>query len=221
MIINGRPLLLSAPIVDMLHTKELHKPSGTSFGLGEAGYDIRIKQSINFNPQYGAHGSVASKWYEGNREHGELSRGRFILASAIERFTMPHNMVGVVHDKSTWARRGLSVFNTVIEPGWNGYLTLELVYHGNVPLHIPAGSGIAQVLFHKTAERAYYDGKYQGQPNRPVEARSGDEPFEGDVESRSTRGTPEPGELGGPCPACGSPLFACPSGLVCERGHGF
>jgi len=96
--------------------------------------------------------------------------GRFVIASAIEQFQMPSYLVGIVHDKSTWARRGLSVFNTVIEPGWCGFLTLELVYHGRQVLHIPAGTGIAQVVFHRTTERASYDGKYQGQPDRPVEA---------------------------------------------------
>ena len=34
--------------------------------------------------------------------------------------------MGIVHDKSTWARRGLVVQNTVIEPGWHGYLTIEV-----------------------------------------------------------------------------------------------
>ena len=83
---------------------------------------------------------------------------------------MPTNMLGIVHDKSTWARRGLSVFNTVIEPGWHGFLTLELVYHGNENLLIPAGSGIAQVIFHRTMEEAEYTGKYANQPDRPVHA---------------------------------------------------
>lgn len=79
--------------------------------------------------------------------------------------------MGIVHDKSTWARRGLSVFNTVIEPGWMGHLTLELVYHGNEPLHIPAGSSIAQVVFHEVAVPAWYAGKYQNQEDRPVGAK--------------------------------------------------
>lgn len=69
---------------------------------------------------------------------------------------MPENLVGIVHDKSTLARKGLSVFNTVIEPGWKGFLTLELVYHGSEDFHIPAGSGIAQVLFHELAIPALY-----------------------------------------------------------------
>ena len=81
---------------------------------------------------------------------------------------MPPHLVGIVHDKSTWARHGLSVFNTVIEPGWKGFLTLELVYHGNEVLHIPAGAGIAQVLFHQVMNPALYTGKYQGQADQPI-----------------------------------------------------
>ncbi len=84
---------------------------------------------------------------------------------------MPDCLVGLVKDKSTWARRGLSVFNTVIEPGWKGWLTLELVYHGNEPLHIPAGAGIAQVIFERVENTAAYSGKYQNQEDRPVAAR--------------------------------------------------
>ena len=145
MIINRAALLSAAPIKDMLDTKE--RSHGVSYGLSEAGYDIRIKQSVVLSP-----------------------RKRFSLASAIEEFEMPKTLVGIVHDKSTWARRGLSVFNTVIEPGWTGFLTLELVYHGDEELSIPAGAGIAQVIFHRTVFRASYDGKYQGQADKPVEA---------------------------------------------------
>jgi dCTP deaminase len=50
-------------------------------------------------------------------------------------------------------------------------LTLELVYHRWWPLHIPAGAGIAQVIFHQLHEPAAYTGKYQGQPDEPVKAR--------------------------------------------------
>jgi dCTP deaminase len=85
---------------------------------------------------------------------------------------MPKDLVGVVHDKSTWARQGLSVFNTVIEPDWDGFLTLELVYHGDGELVIPAGAGIAQILFYALIESASYgNGKYQNQPDQPVEAK--------------------------------------------------
>lgn len=156
MIINGLALLEYAPITGMINDKM--RQHGVSFGMSEAGYDIRIKQSIWFRPDGGV--VVDDKYQDGN----------FTLASAIEEFQMPNNLVGIVHDKSTWARQGLSVFNTVIENGWKGFLTLELVYHGREGLHIPAGAGIAQVIFHQTMMLASYDGKYQNQADMPVEA---------------------------------------------------
>jgi len=147
-IVNRNKLILSHPIKSMMREK-VRGPL-TSHGLSEAGYDIRIKQDVWLHPFR-----------------------RFKLASAIEEFDMPTDLVGIVHDKSTWALKGLSVFNTVIEPGWRGWLTLELVYHGWRPLHVPAGSGIAQVLFHRTVAPASYDGKYQNQADKPVEAING------------------------------------------------
>lgn len=163
MIVNQSKLLKMAPIKDMYDTKV--RQFGVSHGLAEAGYDIRIKQDITFGP--GPEGT--GHYYQVDDEPAE--KGKFVIASAIEEFQMPANLVGVVHDKSTWARKGLSVFNTVIEPGWKGFLTLELVYHANNFLHIPAGAGIAQVLFTEISENMAYDGKYQNQENKPVEAK--------------------------------------------------
>jgi dCTP deaminase len=157
MIINGTNLLEAAPIKGMINEKR--REHGVSWGLSEAGYDIRVKQDIEFN-----NGRV---YVDGIH----TTMGNFTLASAIEEFHMPSDLVGIVHDKSSWARRGLSVFNTVIEPGWCGFLTLELVYHGREGLHIPAGAGIAQVIFHQTSCNAYYDGKYQNQADMPVSAK--------------------------------------------------
>jgi len=162
MIVNGESLLQAAPIKNMLGTKERH--NGVSHGLVEAGYDIRIKQSIEFKEGY------AIRW---DGLQSQSLKGRFVLASAMEEFHVPNNLVGVVHDKSTWARKGLSVFNTVIEPGWKGFLTLELVYHGSDELMIPAGTGIAQVVFHRLELPAAYSGKYQNQEDRPVAAIAG------------------------------------------------
>ena len=161
MVINSEDLLKLSPIVGMSHSKVIAQ--GTSYGLSEAGYDIRIKQTVEF--------VKGTRFPRVVLVNSEASLGRFALASAIEEFNMPTNLVGIVHDKSTWARRGLSVFNTVIEPGWKGFLTLELVYHGEDELVIPAGAGIAQVLFHAiTLERAY-KGKYQNQEDKPVHAK--------------------------------------------------
>ena len=122
---------------------------GMSFGLSHAGYDVRIAQSLNLMP------------------------GEFKLASTVERFKMPNNLVGFVHDKSSWARRGLSLFNTVIEPGWEGYLTLELVNHSQRVIGISAEMPIAQIIFMQTAAPVEfpYRGKYQHQETGPQEAR--------------------------------------------------
>lgn len=162
MVINSEDLLKLSPIVGMAHRKVT--AHGTSYGLSEAGYDIRIKQDVSF---------WTDKFCNPRIQIGDemVKSGRFTLASTIEEFDMPTNLVGVVHDKSTWARRGLSVFNTVIEPGWKGFLTLELVYHGDDKLFIPAGSGIAQVLFHVISLERAYSGKYMNQEDKPVPAR--------------------------------------------------
>lgn len=145
MIVNGKTLYAKMPVYPMLDSKILWH--GVTHGLGEAGYDIRVDQDIVLHPLR-----------------------RFLLASSVEKFDMPDDLVGIVHDKSTHARRGLSVFNTVIESGWKGYLTLELVYHGWRVLRIPAGSGIAQVVFHLITDPRAYRGRYQHQPARPVNA---------------------------------------------------
>lgn len=152
-VINRQALLAAKPLSPMAPAK-MSGPGGVSYGLAEAGYDIRIAQSVTLHPFR-----------------------RFTLASTVERFDMPTDLVAIVHDKSTWVRQKLSVFNTVIEPGWRGWLTLELCYHGWGVLHIPAGSGIAQAIFHELAEPGDYGrGKYQDQEDRPVAARKREGP---------------------------------------------
>lgn len=154
MVINGSTLLEYAPIKNMVDKKESN--GQVSHGLSEAGYDIRIAEDILFHVEDGVRKIT---------RNGETYTGRFTLASTLEEFCVPNNLVGIVHDKSTHIRNGLSVFNTVIECGWEGTLTLELCYHGESDLHIPAGSGIAQVIFHEVLHPAKYSGKYQNQPS--------------------------------------------------------
>jgi dCTP deaminase len=147
MILNQKALLEMAPIQEMVPDKRYFK--GFSWGLSECGYDIRIKQSV---------------WMFWGR--------RFVLASSIERFKLPPNLMGRVLNKSTWARLGVDAsMTTNIEPGWEGHLTIELRYARKRPLFIPAGVGIAQVIFETLAQPASYAGKYQNQPDRPVEAK--------------------------------------------------
>lgn len=168
MVVNGKSLIEASPIKSMVNAKI--KDHGVSYGLAEVGYDIRIKQDICFFPERFHIMGEQLRPVTYTIDQSTITYGRFCIASAIEEFDMPNDLVGIVHDKSTWARKGLSVFNTVIEPGWNGFLTLELVFHGSEPLHIPAGAGIAQVVFHRIAHPAAYTGKYQSQADEPVPA---------------------------------------------------
>lgn len=166
MVINGMRLYCHDPMVPMVTSKVYGQ--GVTHGLGEAGYDIRIDQEICFSSKWFGLRRYVTRRQLFSREE-EVFNGRFVLASSIERFSMPSNLLGIVHDKSSWAREGLSVFNTVIEPGWSGYLTLELVYHGQGTLVIPAGAGIAQVIFHQVSNPVTYKGRYQNQNAGPVE----------------------------------------------------
>lgn len=122
--------------------------NGKSFGLSHAGYDVRIAQNVTLFP------------------------GEFSLASTIEEFRLPTNIQAIVHDKSSWARQGLSVFNTVLEPGWQGYLTLELANHGKECLTIIPEDPIAQIVFHFLDHETDfpYVGKYQNQGPTPQPA---------------------------------------------------
>ena len=122
--------------------------NGMSYGLSHAGYDVRIAQSCFLSPN------------------------SFCLASTMEEFSMPDDLVAFVHDKSSWARRGLSLFNTVIEPGWRGFLTLELVNHSDEMLMVCAGDPIAQIVFMRMEEPTEkpYTGKYQNQKRGPQDA---------------------------------------------------
>lgn len=150
MILSGKQILTLGIFEPQLAEKTVVR--GRSAGPSLAGYDIRISLGGGPNMAF-------------------LRKGDFILATTIEKFRVPNNLVGVVHDKSTWARQGLAVQNTVIEPGWNGYLTLELTYQGNEVLEIRHGDPIAQVLFHVVSESTEgYDGKYQDQEQKPIPA---------------------------------------------------
>lgn len=133
---------------------------GMTHGLSPCGYDVRVEfsDSDSLRPE---------------DRFMYLGPGEFKLASTIEKFEMPNDVVGIVHDKSTWARRGLAVQNTVIEPGWHGFLTLELTNHSRHLLQIERGDPIAQIIFHRLDEptRLPYGGKYQGQSRGPQAAR--------------------------------------------------
>lgn len=131
--------------------RAVHADTGMSYGLSSAGYDIRLGRPVTLDAE-----------------------DRFALAVSMERFRVPPHLLGRVHDKSTWARRGLFVQNTIIEPGWEGWLTLELTWAARLGgLWIDAGTPIAQICFEAldAPTEQVYRGKYQDQPNVPVEAK--------------------------------------------------
>lgn len=123
--------------------------AGMTFGLGPATYDCRIRQTM-IVPRHG-----------------------LMLASTIEKVHMPHDLRATVCDKSSWARRGLCVQNTKIDPGFRGHITLELTNHTNVPISLAEGMPICQLEFALLAEPTDipYAGRYQDQPDCPVDYR--------------------------------------------------
>jgi dCTP deaminase len=90
----------------------------------------------------------------------------------MERFHFPDDVCGEVKDKSTNARLFILVQNTVAEPGWFGYLTLELTRFLPWPVRLRKGTPIAQIMFKMLDEPTErpYRGKYQNQPSGPQPA---------------------------------------------------
>ena len=151
-------MILSAQSIRMRHgmirpfnerTEETIGDIMTTHGLSSCGYDVRL----NTAPYNGF----------------MLAPGEFRLAVTKERFNIPDDIYAEVKDKSSLARRGISVFNTCLEPGWRGYLTLEIVNHSGRDLYLPDGIGIAQVVFHRLdySTKQPYTGKYQDQGPNP------------------------------------------------------
>ncbi len=147
---------------------------GRSCGLSSCGYDVRVDLGAENLERVIMHPSAYGVNMTPQGPHIKRVAGHtFRLAATMEHFKMPDNVMGVVHDKSSWARQGLAVQNTVIEPNWRGFLTLELTYHGEERLEIFDGDPIAQIIFHQLDEPTEqpYVGKYQNQEAGPQEVR--------------------------------------------------
>jgi|21_taG_2_1085346.scaffolds.fasta_scaffold10641_3 dCTP deaminase len=158
------------------------KTDSPSYGLSSFGYDARLGNEFVTFPKPGffqrlfnLKGDIFDPTIHTFRENQDCFRqvsgyydikpGEFILAHTEEKFNFPPNITGVVKDKSTYARCGLSVQNTVLEAGWSGQVTIEISNHGPETVRLHAGRGIAQILFvhnPKLAEKPY-TGKYQDQ----------------------------------------------------------
>lgn len=150
-----------------------------SYGQSSAGYDIRagsewfiaheswVKKEGVFDPK-GFDKSIMKRVVGIESKPIELPPYSFALTHSVERFRMPEDVIGVAVGKSSYARAGLVVNITPLEPGWEGYLTIEVINPTPYPIRVYPGEGISQILFFRTLKRpktTYGDrsGKYQGQ----------------------------------------------------------
>lgn len=156
-----------------------------SYGLSSFGYDIRLAKEIMvrrpsidalvLDPKTSAADMVKHKLWESkliDRNGYNIPPHGYVLASSVERFHIPDDIIAICLGKSTYARCGIVVNVTPLEPGWEGFLTLEISNTTDFAVTIYAGEGIAQLLFHKGERPAitYSDrgGKYQNQESQPV-----------------------------------------------------
>lgn len=144
-----------------------------SYGLGSYGYDIRIGNRF-FEFSYGDSGKVDPKSFDDTtvkkKETEEsilVPPNSFALGYSQEALSMPSDVMGICVGKSTYARSGIIVNITPVEPGWRGHLTIEISNTTPLPAEIYSGEGIAQILFFQSEkpETTYADrsGKYQNQ----------------------------------------------------------
>lgn len=144
-----------------------------SFGASCYGYDFRLSRQFRL-PEFKDAKCLDPKRI--NQLHFREVEGRscvmpahsFVLARSLEYFRIPRNVLALCQGKSTYARCGLVVNITPLEPEWEGYITISLINAGPIPLRVYAGEGIAQVIFLSAespclASYADRKGKYQGQ----------------------------------------------------------
>lgn len=144
-----------------------------SYGVSSYGYDMRVADEFkvftnvynevvdpkNFSPQ---------SFVDMQTDICVIPPNSFVLARSIEYFRIPRKVLCICLGKSTYARSGLVVNVTPFEPGWEGYVTIEISNTTPLPARVYANEGIAQVLFLEADEEceiSYADrkGKYQGQ----------------------------------------------------------
>ncbi len=144
-----------------------------SYGLSSYGYDIRIADeykiftNVNSAVVDPKHFDTSS-FVDFKGDACIIPPNSFALARTVEYFRIPRNTLSICVGKSTYARCGLIVNVTPLEPEWEGYLTLEISNTTPLPARIYSNEGIAQLLFYESdelCEVSYADrkGKYQGQ----------------------------------------------------------
>jgi dCTP deaminase len=155
------------------------RPGRVSYGLSSYGYDIRVgsifKIFTNVNSEiidpkkFSDKSFVTVDTAREGKDHVLIPPNSFALCETVETVNIPRDVLAICVGKSTYARCGIIVNVTPIEPEWRGKITLEISNTTPLPAKIYANEGIAQLIFLK-ADRvcavSYADkhGKYQDQP---------------------------------------------------------
>ncbi len=144
-----------------------------SFGLSSYGYDMRVADEYKVFTN--VHGALVDPKRFDEKAFVDIKASEcvvppnsFALARSLERFKIPREVLAVCLGKSTYARCGIIINVTPLEPGWEGYLTIEISNTTPLPAKIYSNEGIAQLLFFggdQVCETSYSDraGKYMGQ----------------------------------------------------------
>ena len=154
-------------------TDRLARDGVISYGVSSYGYDARVSDefkiftnldSVVVDPkQFSDRGFVDRK-----TDICVIPPNSFALARTVEYFRIPRDVLVICLGKSTYARCGIIVNVTPLEPEWEGHVTLEFSNTTPMPARIYANEGAAQFIFLKAdsvCETSYADrkGKYQGQ----------------------------------------------------------
>ena len=144
-----------------------------SYGVSSYGYDVRC--SNEFKVFTNIHSAIVDPKLFDEKSFVDIDSdvcvippNSFALARTVEYFKIPRSVLTICLGKSTYARCGIIVNVTPLEPEWEGHVTLEFSNTTNLPAKIYAGEGVAQMLFFESdeeCETSYKDrgGKYQGQ----------------------------------------------------------
>lgn len=159
-----------------------------SKGLSEAGYDLTLNHSLmKFSLEnYSFRERVANffgikkividphnngrGWREvaTQNDYYDMPPKSFLLASSTELITMPLDYIAICFGKSTYARNGIFLPMTPLEPGWRGYVTLEIANLTQNYNRLWLNEGICQILFLPLESPASaYSGAYQNQTSKP------------------------------------------------------
>jgi len=152
-----------------------------SAGVSSYGYDLRLASdgfrvfspiaSAEIDPKRFDESSLIEaplRTSEDGSQYWLMPPHTYALGVTVETFNLPRNVIGFCLGKSTYARSGIIVNATPLEPGWRGRLVLEFSNSADLPVRVYANEGVAQVTFFESdeeCETSYADrkGKYQDQ----------------------------------------------------------